>query len=109
MRLSTPVLPAAEDLAGPWRLDWGDDGCAIILTARPVPLPRPAADGWALELGAECAAKEALGALHAWRPASDGIDLTDARGRTRLFLSRTASGVYEEIRPRGQPMRMTRG
>ncbi|MEH6665667.1 MAG: protease inhibitor Inh/omp19 family protein [Brevundimonas sp.] len=108
MSMSTPVLPSAEDLAGNWRLSWSGGACAVQLSARPVAMPRPAADAWDLTLDPACAANPALDLVSAWRPASDGITLVDAQGRDRLFLSRTRSGAWEAVLPPGQTLRLTR-
>ncbi|MFN3814756.1 protease inhibitor Inh/omp19 family protein [Brevundimonas sp.] len=106
MSVSTPVLPPAEDLAGHWRLDWSGGGCLVSLSATLVAMPRPAADAWALTLAPGCALSDALEWIRAWRPASDGITMVDAQGRTRLFLSRTGPGAYEAVLPSGQLLRL---
>jgi hypothetical protein len=108
MSMSIPVLPSAEDLAGDWRLHWSGGACSVSLSARPVAMPRPAADAWSLTLEPACAGNAALDSVSAWRPASDGVEMVDARGRTRVFLSRTGPGVYEAAPPSDQTLRMTR-
>ncbi|MFN4297558.1 MAG: AprI/Inh family metalloprotease inhibitor [Brevundimonas sp.] len=106
--MSTPILPLAETLAGDWRLAWSNGGCVVSLSARPVAMPRPAADAWALSLEQPCAGNPALESIRAWRPASDGMDLTDDQGRTRLFLSRVGRDLYETALPSGQTLRLMR-
>lgn len=108
MTASIPALPSAHDLAGDWVLSWGGETCGLNLSSRPVSMPRPATDAWTLTLDAQCAGNEMLEPVRAWRPASDGIDLTDERGRTRLFLSRTGPEAYEAALPSGQAVRLTR-
>lgn len=106
--MSMPILPAAEDLAGDWRLHWSGGDCIVSLGARTVPMPRPAADAWTLTLAPDCVGTDAMEAIRAWRPASDGVAMVDAQGRTRLFLSRTEPGAYEAALPSGQRLRLTR-
>ena len=108
MTASIPALPSAHDLAGDWMLSWGGERCDLNLSSLPVSMPRPATDAWALTLDEQCTGNDVLAAVRAWRPASDGIDLTDARGRTRLFLSRTGPQAYEAVLPSGQAVRLTR-
>ena len=109
MSRPNPVLPSAETLAGNWRLSWDGGGCDINLSAKPVPMPGPAAGAWDLTMAAACEGHPALQRLQAWRPAPDGIDLTDERGRTRLFLSRHESDVFEAVLTGGDRIRLTRG
>lgn len=106
--MTSPRLPTPEELAGEWRLEWNGGRCALTLQAIPLAVPRPAAETWSLEIGSECAANALLAQLEGWRPASDGIDLTNERGLTRLFVARTSSGAYESVTPSGETVRMTR-
>lgn len=109
MTIGIPVLQPAEHFAGSWRMSGGGASCTLILRANPAPVPRPAAPSFALDVEGACPGGLEQGALGAWRPASDGIDLTDEQGRTRLFLSRTAPDVYEGALPSGEAIRLTRG
>ena len=108
MTIGIPALQPAEHFAGTWRMSGGGVSCTITLRADPTPAPRPAAPSFSLEIEGTCPGGLEQGALGAWRPAPDGIDLTDQQGRTRLFLSRTGAGVYEAVLPSGQAIRMTR-
>lgn len=107
--MTSPRLPAPEELSGEWRLDWNGGNCALFLRAALLTVPRPAAETWSLEIGSECSDNAFLAQLGGWRPTSDGIELTDERGRTRQFLARTALETYESVAPQGNRVRMTRG
>jgi hypothetical protein len=107
MTTPIPAKPEAHSLAGDWTLTWADGSCAINLSAQAAPLPRYGAKAWNLTHAPTCAAIPALGLVHVWRPASDGIDLSDEEGRTRIFLSRVSAGAYEADLPSGR-IRLTR-
>lgn len=107
--MTSPRLPAAEELAGEWRLEWNGDSCAVSLSPIPLAAPPPAGETWSLEVSPGCARNASVAQLGGWRPTSDGIELTDQRGLTRQFLARTAPGTYESVAPQGNRVRMTRG
>ncbi|MBG7615345.1 AprI/Inh family metalloprotease inhibitor [Brevundimonas sp. BAL450] len=109
MTIGIPALQPAEHFAGNWRMSGGGVSCTLTLRADPTPVPRPAAPSFALDVEGTCPGGLEQHAFGAWRPASDGIDLTDQQGRTRLFLSRTAPGVYEATLPSGEAIHLTRG
>lgn len=107
MKASIPAKPEAHSLTGDWRVSWPEGSCVVTLSDQVAPASRGTAESWTLALSPACEASPLLTAVRTWRPASDGMDLSDAHGRTRLFLSRVGTDVYEGASPAG-PVRMTR-
>lgn len=91
---SSPALPEPRQLAGEWLISAGGAGVALVLTARPADPPTAGAPAWGLQAEAAELQTLGLGAVAAWRPATDGIALIGADGLTAAFFSAEASGRY---------------
>ena len=101
--MSMPAMPEVSDLAGDWTIADGERACRLALTARPL------RKDLAVEADSACLARIGLSGVVAWRPASDGIGLADAGGRTIAFLSRRADGTHGLRRPGRTDLVLTRG
>src|SRR5687768_6403305 len=98
-----PLLPEPDTLAGSWAVKEQGSGtiCPLKLT------PRPWKNGFSAEHDGECFAALRLAGVTIWRPASDGIALADATGRTLAFFSRERDG-YVVRRPDGSSLVLTK-
>jgi len=103
LAMSMPALPEASDLAGRWTIAEGARTCRLTLTTR------PAGRDHAVEADRACLEQLGLGAVVAWRPASDGIGLAAAGGRTIAFLSRRPNGEHALSRPGRADLVLRRG
>ena len=100
--MSMPAMPEISDLAGEWMIAEGTHACRLTLTARPL------GRDLAVEADPSCLAGIGLSGVVAWRPASDGIGLAGAGGRTIAFLSRRPDGTHGLSRPGRSSLVMTR-
>jgi hypothetical protein len=90
----SPILPEAETLAGHWSVteQGSSAACAITLTLRPL------GNAHAVDYDGRCLSGLRLDGVAAWRPATDGLALAAADGRTVAFFAHE-SGGYVLRRP----------
>lgn len=94
----SPRLPEVGELKGVWTVSATDGParCQVVLDDRPAP------GGYVLL--SSCLGTLGLGDVSAWRPAPDGIALTDADSRSVAFFSRRDQRSYTAMRQGGRAL-----